>query len=218
MFRAVLAIASACVLAGCSSGGNASSPPKADISKITGVKSSFGPDFKVKDNPKRAIDPGAMSGPKLPPGITVDPPECAKVVVGPEMPMGLQGSMAGVSAEGDANRFAVIALDTSAPLPFPDDGQHCSKVSFSGPHVQGSVDGVDVPKIDRTRTFGVHRQLQAVDNPGRNNELYQYLAQFGDYEVIVTATPMVAPDQPVVLVDTQRAQDLLVKAVAAIRG
>lgn len=218
MLRAALGIASACVLASCSSSGSVSSPRKADISKVVDVKSTFSPDFKVKDIAKRAVDPSAMSGPKLPPGITVDPPECAKVVVGPEMPPGLQGSMAGVSAEGDANRFVVIALDTSAPLPFPDDGRHCSKVTFSGSHLQGSVDAVDVPKIDGTRTFGARRELQTVDDSDRSSELFQYLAQFDHYEIIVTASPVMTPEQPVVLVDNQRARDLLVKAVAAIRG
>src|SRR5271156_633315 len=121
MSRAILIIVSVCVLAGCSSHGNASSPRKADISKVAEVKSSFGPEFKVKDIAKRAVDPTAMAGPKLPPGIAIDPPECAKAVLGPDMPLGLQGSMAGLSAEGDADRFMVIALETSAPLPFPDD-------------------------------------------------------------------------------------------------
>jgi Domain of unknown function (DUF5642) len=36
--------------------------------------------------------------------------------------------------------------------------------------------------------------------------------------VIVIANPLVVPDQPVAKVDTQRARDLLVKAVAAIRS
>jgi Domain of unknown function (DUF5642) len=103
-------------------------------------------------------------------------------------------------------------------LPFPDDGRHCGKVTFSGPKVQGSVEAVDVPKIDGTRTVGVHRMLQSGDGPSRSSELYQYLAQFDDYEIIVTANPLAAPDQPVVLVDTQHARDLLVKAVGAVRG
>ena len=52
----------------------------------------------------------------------------------------------------------------------------------------------------------------------RTGELYDYSAQFGDYQVIVIANPLVVPDQPVAKVDTQRAQDLLVKAVAAVRS
>jgi hypothetical protein len=65
----------------------------------------------------------------------------------------------------------------------------------------------------------VHRVLQAVlDGGTRTGELYDYSAQFGDYQVIVTANPLVVPDQPVAKVDTQRARDLLAKAVAAIRA
>jgi hypothetical protein len=64
----------------------------------------------------------------------------------------------------------------------------------------------------------VHRVLQALLAGGsRTGELYDYSAQFGDYQVIVIANPLVVPDQPVAKVDTQRARDLLVKAVAAIR-
>jgi hypothetical protein len=36
--------------------------------------------------------------------------------------------------------------------------------------------------------------------------------------MIVTANPLVLPDKPVVPVNTQRARDLLVKAVAAVRS
>ena len=35
--------------------------------------------------------------------------------------------------------------------------------------------------------------------------------------MIVVANPLVVPDQPVVPIDTQRARDLLVKAVKAVR-
>ncbi len=55
-------------------------------------------------------------------------------------------------------------------------------------------------------------------NGAHTGELYDYTAQFGDYQVIVIANPLVVPNQPVAKVDTQRARDLLVKAVASIRG
>ncbi|WP_191964695.1 DUF5642 family protein, partial [Mycobacterium tuberculosis] len=41
-------------------------------------------------------------------------------------------------------------------------------------------------------------------------------ARFGDYQVIVIANPLVIPGRPVARVDTQRARDLLVQAVAAV--
>ncbi|MGH3968947.1 MAG: DUF5642 family protein, partial [Mycobacterium sp.] len=48
--------------------------------------------------------------------------------------------------------------------------------------------------------------------------VYTYSAHFGDYQVTVTANQVPVPDKPVTPVDTNRARDLLVKAVAAIRS
>jgi uncharacterized protein DUF5642 len=217
VLKVVLAITSVCLLAGCSWGSDPAST-KADISKVTGVKSNFGPEFKVTDISERAIEPKLLSARKLPDGLTFDPPNCAKVAAGPEMPPDLQGNMAAVSAEGKGNRFVVIAVETSKPLPFSDPGKDCNKVGFSGAQVRGGLEVIDAPQIDGTRTTGVHRVLQAVLAGGaRTGELYDYTAQFGDYQVIVIANPLVIPDQPVAAVDIQRARDLLVKAVAAIR-
>jgi hypothetical protein len=217
MLKVLLAIASVCALAGCSSGSDPSSV-KADISKVANVKSSFGPDYNVTDISERAIDPKLLSARKLPDGLTFDPADCAKMAVGPEMPPDLQGNMAAVSAEGKGNRFVVIAVETSKALPFNDPGKDCSRVGFSGAQVRGGIEVIDAPQIEGTRTTGVHRVLQAVVAGGaRTGELYDYSAQFGDYQVIVIANPLVIPGQPVAAVDIQRARDLLVKAVAAVR-
>ncbi|OBA57554.1 hypothetical protein A5647_24025 [Mycobacterium sp. 1100029.7] len=211
------AIAAVCLLAGCSS--NANTATNADIAKVVGVKSSFGPEFKVSDISERAIDPKLLSARKLPEGLTFDPANCAKLASGPDMPPDVQGNMAAVSAEGNGDRYVVIAVETSKPLPVSDPGKDCTKVAFSGTGVRGGLETIDVPHIDGTNTLGVHRVLQAVLAGGtRTGELYDYSAQFGDYQVIVIANPLVVPDQPVAKVDTQRARDLLVKAVAAIRA
>ncbi|HTX93570.1 MAG TPA: DUF5642 family protein [Mycobacterium sp.] len=217
MFKVVLTTAAVCVLAGCSSG--AATSTKADIGKVADVKSSFGPEYKVTDISEQAIDPKILAGRKLPDGLTFDPANCAKVVAGPEMPPDLQGKMAAVSAEGNGNRFVVFAVETSKALPFNDPGKDCNKVAFSGPQIRGGLEVVDAPQIGGARTFGVHRVIQAlVAGSTRTGELYDYSAQFGVYQVIVTANPLVIPGQPVAAVDTQRARDLLVKAVKAVRS
>ena len=74
----------------------------------------------------------------------------------------------------------------------------------------GICDGRSIP---RTGFILVQRRYK-----DRTGEVYHYSAQFGDYEVIVTANPVMRPKQPVTPVDTQRACDLLVKAVAAVRS
>jgi hypothetical protein len=56
------------------------------------------------------------------------------------------------------------------------------------------------------------------DGTPRTGELYNYIASFGSFLVIVTANPLVLPDKPVAPVNTQRARDLLSAAVAAVRG
>jgi len=218
VFKVLLVTGAGCVLAGCSSGADNAST-KVDISKVADVKSSFGPEFKVADITERAIDPKLLSSRRLPDGLAFDPANCAKAAVAPETPPDLQGNMAAVSAEGNGNRFVVIAIETSKTLPFNDPGKDCAKIAFSGAQVRGGMEVVDAPHIDGARTLGVHRVLQAVMPGGaRTGELYDYSAQFGDYQVIVVANPLVAPDQPVVPVDTQRARDLLVKAVKAVRS
>jgi hypothetical protein len=218
MLKVAFAIASVCVLAGCSSDSNTSTT-KVDIAKIADVKSSFGSEFKVTDISERAIDPKLLSARKLPDGLTFDPANCAKVAVGPDMPPDVQGNMAAVSAEGNGDRYVIIGVETSKELPIQDPGKDCSKVAFSGPQLRGAIEVIDAPHIDGAHTQGIHRVLQAVYGGGaRTGELYDYSAQFGDYQVIVIANPLVAPGQPVAKVDTQRARDLLVKAVAAVRS
>jgi len=218
MVKLWVAAASVCALAGCSS--DAGDPSaKADIGKVADVKSSFGPEFKVTDISERGIDPQLFSSRKLPEGLKFDPANCAKAAVGPDMPPDLHGNMAAVSAEGEGNRFVVIAVETSKALPLSDPGKDCAKVAFSGAQVRGGLEVVDAPHIEGVHTLGVHRVLQAVvAGAARTGELYDYSAQFGDYQVIVIANPLVVPDRPVAPVDTQRARDLLVKAVAAVRG
>lgn len=218
VLKVVLAIAAVCLLAGCSSDPSVSST-KVDIAKVADVKSSFGPEFKVTDISERAIDPKLLAARKLPEGLTFDPANCAKVAVGPDMPPDLQGNMAAVSAEGNGIRYVVIAVETSKEVPINDPGTECSKVAFSGAQVRGAIEAVDAPHIDRAHTQGIHRVLQAVFGGGAHTgELYDYSAQFGDYQVIVIANPLVVPNQPVAKVDTQHARDLLVKAVAAVRS
>ena len=92
-------------------------------------------------------------------------------------------------------------------------------MSFTGPGVRGLVEVVEAPQIDGVHTVGTHRVLQTtVDGKPRAGELYNYVASFGTFLVIVTANPLVLPDTPVAPVNTQRARDLLTAAVAAVKG
>ncbi|WP_174237046.1 DUF5642 family protein [Mycobacterium basiliense] len=217
MSKVVLVLGSVCLLAGCSPGASQSRPP--DIANVAEVKSTFGPEFKVSEIPPRAIDPQFFAARKLPEGLRFDPANCAKAALGPQLPAGLEGNMAAVSAEGNGNRFVVIAVETSQALPSNDPGEECAKVAFSGAGVRGGIEVIEAPHIEGVQTRGVHRVLQAlVDGSAHTGELYDYSAQSGDYQVNVIANPLVVPGQQVAPVDTNRARDLLVKAVTAVLG
>lgn len=190
-----------------------------DIAHVADLASSFGPEFKVTTVDPTGIDPRLLAPQSLPQGVTFDPADCAKFASGLAVPEGLQGNMAAVTAEGAGNRFITIAVETSEEISLPDPGQDCEKVAFAGPGARGLVEVAESPAIEDARTLGTHRVVQTmVNGKPAAGELYNYVAGFGNYLVIVTANPLVLPDQPVAPVDTQRARDLLASAVSAIRG
>jgi hypothetical protein len=214
--RALFVVIGVGLLAGCSSGG----PPaeSADIAKVADVKTSFGPEFKVTDVPTTGIDPKVLAGQKLPEGLVFDPAGCAKFAAGQALPTDLKGNMAAVTAEGAGNRFIVIAMETSEPVPVTGPGTDCQKVGFTGGALRGAVEVVSAPQIASVQTQGVHRILQTtINGKPQTGEIFSYLAHFGDYQVIVTVNPLVVPDKPVAPADTKRAEDLLSSAVAAIK-
>jgi hypothetical protein len=217
MLRTLLVVACAGLLTACASG--EPTPSTADIAKVLDVKSNFGPTFKVNTFGPAGVDPHLLSGQALPPGVVFDPAECAKVAAGLSVPDGLKGNMAATTAEGEGNRFITIAVETSEPLPFPDPGDACKKFAFAANGVRGLDEEVEAPTIDGVRTLGTHRVVQTTAN-GKlaSGELFNYVATFGNYRVIVTANPLIDPAQPVVPVNTQRARDLLSAAVTAVRG
>jgi hypothetical protein len=203
------------MLAACSSG---SDETTGDIGKVVDLASSFGPEFKVTKVDPTGIDPRLLAPQSLPPGVRFDPADCAKFATGLAVPDGLKGNMAAVTAEGAGNRFITIAVETSEEIPLPDPGEGCTKVAFAGPGARGLVEVAESPTIEDARTLGTHRVVQTtVNGKPAAGELYNYVAGFGQYLVIVTANPLVLPDKPVDPVDTQRARDLVVSAVAAIR-
>lgn len=212
--RVAIAIGCACLLAACGSDGSDSG----DIGKVVDVKSKFGPEFDVKDVGTRGIDPKMLDR-KLPEGLKFEPPACSKFVISQQLPSGLEGNMAAVTAEGKGNRFVVMALETSEPIPFTPPDQGCEKVGFAGAQVRGVVEAVEAPRITGVRTLGVLtvRQIM-VGKESRVGVLYKYIASFDNIEVILIANPLVEQGKPVVPVDVARARDLFTAAVLAVKG
>jgi hypothetical protein len=218
--RALLIIVSTGLLAACATGQSAEQDfSHADISHVANIKSSFGPQFKVTSVGPTGIDPRLLGPQTLPPGMTFDPADCGKAASQAVLPPGVKGNMAATTAEGDGNRFITIAVETSQAVPVSDPAQNCQKVAFTGPGLRGLVEVVEAPQIGGVHTLGTHRVLQTtVDGKPRTGELYNYIASFGTFLVIVTANPLVVPDKPVAPVNTQQARDVLTAAVAAVKG
>lgn len=210
------AVACAGVLAAC---GADAEQPQADIARVKDVRSSFGPEFAVSDVGPTGIDPRLLGPQQLPPGMKFEPADCASFANQQMVPAGAKGNMAAATAEGEGNRFIAIAVETSETATVNAPAENCRKVGFAGGGVRGMVEVVEAPQIDGVQTLGTHRVLQTtVDGKPRSGELYNYLASFGPFLVIITANPLVLPDKPVEPVDTQRARDLLTAAVNAVRG
>jgi len=218
--RALLIIASAGLLAGCATGQSAEQDlSHADIAHVANIKSSFGSQFNVTSVGPTGIDPRLLGPQTLPPGMTFDPVDCGKAASQAVLPAGVKGNMAATTAEGEGDRFITIAVETSQAVPVSDPAQNCQKVAFTGPGLRGLVEVVEAPQIAGVHTLGTHRVLQTtVDGKPRTGELYNYVASFGTFLVIVTANPLVVPDKPVAPVNTQRARDVLTAAVAAVKG
>jgi hypothetical protein len=216
--KAMLVFACACVLTACGNGESADAAA-ADIARVKDVRSSFGSEFAISDVGPTGIDPRLLGPQALPPDMKFDPADCASFANQQTVPAGAKGNMAATTAEGRGNRFIAIAVETSEAATVNAPAENCRKVAFSGSGVRGLVEVVEAPQIEGVQTLGTRRVLQTtVDGKPRSGELYNYLAGFGPFLVIITANPLVLPNNPVEPVDTKRARDLLVAAVAAVRG
>ncbi|OAN39485.1 DUF5642 family protein [Mycolicibacterium iranicum] len=210
------------LLAPCLSACNAPRPDdlsNADIARIAEVKADFPPPFTVTSVGPAAIDPQFLKAQKLPPGLTFDPADCGKSAGEQTIPDGVKGNMAATTAEGDGMRYIALAVETSEPVPANTPSEQCQKVTFRGPGIGGLVEVVEAPQIEGADVVGTHRVLQTMTAEGpRTGELYNYVAHFGNFIVIVTANPLVVADRPLADIDTQRARDLVTQTVELVKG
>ncbi|KUI20236.1 hypothetical protein AU193_16955 [Mycobacterium sp. GA-1285] len=217
--RAMVAVVCVAALTACATGESSDDLSRADIARVKDVRTSFGPGFTVTDIGPTGIDPRLLARQELPKGMKFEPPDCASFADQQMVPAGAKGNMAATTAEGEGNRFITIAVETSEAASVDAPAENCRKVGFAGGAMRGLVEVVEAPQIEGAQTLGTHRVVQTtVDGGPRTGELYNYLASFGPFLVIVTANPLVLPDKPVAKVDTQRARDLLVAAVNAVRA
>ncbi|MEU9808878.1 DUF5642 family protein [Mycobacterium sp. NPDC050853] len=189
------------------------------IGNIASLKSQFGPEFTVKAMEPAGMDPRMLSPAPLPPGMTVDPADCAKYSGGSAVPGGLKGNMAALTATGAGNQYVAVAVETSQEVPFdPAVSEQCKKVDFRGNGIVGRTEVIDAPAIDGARTLGMKRDvLSGTSGKTVGQEVLNYSAYLGRYMVVVTVSPVAVGNVPPAPPDGKRASDLLVKAVAAVR-
>jgi hypothetical protein len=206
------------LLAAC---GTSQSAHPTDVTQVFSVKTTFGSDYRVTTKGPSDITPNMVGEQKLPPGVTFDPPECDKLATGQRLPSGTQGRTAAVVAEGNGNRLIAIAITATKPVPYDDSiTSKCKQVTFksNNGNLNGTVEVVDAPQIHETQTTGRHRQVQVnARGKQRSNELYNYVAYFGDNVVMVDASSVQRRNEPPPPIDVARAQQLLADAVAAMR-
>ena len=197
-----------------------------DTGKLFGVESTFGSEFKVNTKGPSDIDPKLL-GQKLPPGVTFDPEDCRDYVASGRLPKGTRGRMSTVTANGEGNQFVSVAAQADKDIPFDAaTAEKCKHVTFEVAkgkgRVSGFIDAVDAPQIDGVRTAGSHWQIETSVGEGeqerhQSREVYYYTANLRDVLVLVTVNAMPTRDQPLPVVDTDRARQLLVDSVSAVR-
>ncbi len=190
-----------------------------DTSNVFRVESSLGEGFKTKTKGPTDINPKMLGPEKLPQGVTFDPDDCKDYVSGGRLPKGTRGRMSVLSAEGEGNRFTVIAVQADSDVPFDTEtAKRCAHVTFEAGKVTGYIDEVDAPHIDGATTVGSHRQVEiTVAEAQHSSEVYSFAAYLGDWMVLVTASPLRAKGQPAPPIDTDRARQLLTDSVSALR-
>ena len=219
--RAVLVVACVGALAACGSAESAEPDlSHADIANIKNLRSDFPAPFKVTDIAPTAIDPRVLEPQKLPAQIKFEPADCAKFANQQVLPAGVKGNMAALTAEGEGNRFIVIAVETSETVPVNGPPENCQKVGFTGPgHARphrGRRCAEDRRRCRRRVLTGSSRPRSAESPvPASFTTMSPDSARF---MVIVTANPLVIPDKPVAPVDTKRAGELLSAGVAAVKA
>ena len=191
-----------------------------DISRILSVKSTFSPDFKVVTTGPTGIDPRLLAPPKLPPDITLDPPDCAKYALSQPLRPGLKGNMASLAAQSENNRLLAVAVETAQPVAYEAVSDHCKHITFTGRSLKGEIYAIDAPHIDGAKTLGTYSVLEAtVADRTRSTESYNYTAYLGDHHlVLVAANPVLVPNHSPPPVNADRARRLLTDSVAGVRG
>lgn len=193
-----------------SASSSAPAPAGYDVSRVSAVKGDFPPGFDVQTEPEKTLSQQDIddSGIGAFTGAAVDPPQCRAMLIPPNAEPSVGTRAAGVHGDGDQGNMFVVALTLPQPVAAGAPPEDCTHASVSGgPEVTGTAEPVPAPRIDGATTTGVKLTVSDQDPD------FIFTAALDSKTSVIamgTADPDLDPQQVL--------SDLLVKAVAAVRG
>jgi len=188
------------------------SPAPYDISRVDAITDDFPQGFTAEAHPAKTLGQSDIDGSAVAAftDAQVDPPQCRSVVIPPYADPTVGTEAAGVIGQGDQGNMYVVALRSPNPVAAAADPEGCDRISLSGsPEATGTVERIPAPAIAGASTTGV--KLSVAD-PAEDPD-YLFTAALDERTSVVV---MGSADAQL---DPQRVMsDLLVKAVAAVRG
>lgn len=183
-----------------------------DISRVDAVKDDFPEGFTAQAHPAKTLGEQDIAGSGVAAftDARVDPPQCRAAVIPRYADPTVGTQAAGVIAQGDQGNMYVVALRSPNPVAAEDLPAGCDRISLSGsPQATGTVERIPAPGIAGATTTGAKL---TVEDPQEDPD-YLYTAALDD------RTSVVVMGSADAALDPQRLMsDLLVKAVAAVRG
>jgi hypothetical protein len=217
-------VATACAaLAGCGSGGKPGAPTQSassssataeapggyDISRIDQLANQFPPDSGVTPIPHTKLnqeEADKLAG--LRTEFRYDPPQCG-ALLSKSTHLGAGSQIQGISAH-KPQQIVILAVESIAAVADPAKVAACARVAFTVPdEVKGTAERIAGPVIAGVTTSGTktHMDLTTPDGPRVVDETTFRAELSGRVEITVGGKA-----------DPARLQDLLNKAVVAIRG
>jgi hypothetical protein len=191
---------------------SSSSAAQYDISRVNNVKSDVPAAFETAPGAPTTLTQDDIDNARVIPftKAVYSPPQCRALVIPPYVEPVVGAQAAILSAEGERGEFFVVALRLPHPVPVGAPPAGCGHVAMSGAaESTGTAETVPAPRIAGVTTTGVKLKPANDTTPGG----YVYTAALGDQTSVAV---MGGADDA--LHPQQLLSDLLVKAVAAVRG
>jgi hypothetical protein len=193
-------------------GSTTAQPAQYDISRVNSVKNDVPAGFTASPGPVMTLTRDDVDNARVIPftQATYAPPQCRALII-PTYVEPVVGARAAIlSAEGARGEIFVAAMQLPHPVEVSPPPTGCGHVAMSGSEESsGTAESVPAPRIEGVTTIGVKLKPALDKSPGG----YVFTAAIGN-QTSVAVMGGTDPD----LHPQQLLSDLLVKAVAAVRG